>query len=239
MSSLSTDTDEEDENNASGEGGAIREWKEAGRGGGGVAAAEAAAATAGLQLRSEAPESMVLLRARRRIPVVGSSGQPIMILSSSSPTPPTTSTTAVVTATRTSDGKASRQRNSTSSLEAAEAARGETRDMFVRVFWDGAARDRAYVEAYPTRAGRGESGGEGGQSPLLSLGVRVPTLAVVDAHAALKFAERVVAQIAVQVDDEKLARGEKKLSDRQKCRHHGGRLRLSGVDAKSVVVGNQ
>ncbi|CAM9155214.1 unnamed protein product [Hapterophycus canaliculatus] len=250
---LSADTDEEGSNSTGGEGGA-RGLEGDGRAGGGGGTLEAAS-IAGLRLRSEAPEATVLLRARRKVPVVGSSGQPIMVLSADSPVASTAAVAAAAaasgTATRTSDGaaqapgtpsgqrgdgKASRQRDSTSSLETAEAARGETRDMFVRVYWDGAARDRAFVEAYPAKAGCGESGAEGRQSLLLSLSVRVPTLAIVDSHAASNFAERVVTQIAVQVDDEKLGKREK-TGDQQQGEQRGGKLRLAGVDAKSVVVG--
>lgn len=257
VSSSSADTDEKGVNNIVSEGGARGSEGDGlgGTGGGGGGTAETVAA-AGLRLRSEGPEATVLLRARRRVPVVGSSGQPIMLLSSTLPSSPTTSSpAAVVTATGSSDGTAhapgttAGQRNDgkvsrqvgdlATGLETAEAARGETRDMFVCVYWDGAARDRAHVEAYPAETGGEGGGGEGaGPSLLLSLGVRVPTLAIVDSHAASKFAERVVRQIAVQVDDEKRARGEKKTSDQQQGRHQAGKLRLAGVDAKSVVVGN-
>lgn len=206
-------------------------------------------ATAGLQLRSEAPGAKVFFRARLKIPIVGESGQPIMGGSA-----------AVGTATPSSgpqqgihgDGgptmtsgknknKAGRQRESSGILEKTEAARGETRDMIVQVYWDGAAKDRAHIEAYPANnkcdRGREETGEEGSQCPLLRLGVRVPTLAIVDAEAALKFAKRVVQRVSIQMEDDMVcARG--KRGGGQRRQQHGETLRLAGVDVKSVVAGD-
>lgn len=244
-SSSSADTDEEDEDTIIGGGGEGRRTEEGEEG-----------ATAGLQLRSEAPGATVLLRARRKIPVVGASGQPIMAVTP----PPFSPTAAAATGTATPNGgpqhatqgdggptvpsaqnknKTARQRESSGNLETTEAARVETRDMIVQVYWDGAAKDRAYVEAYPAKKGDREGGGtgdEGDQCLLLRLGVRVPTLAIVDAQAASKFAERVVQQVSIQMDDERVgARGKRGGGQRQQ---HGQTLRLGGVDAKSVVAGN-
>lgn len=229
-------------------------------------------ATAGLQLRSEAPDSTILLRARRRMPVVTSSGQRIMAVLAKPPPPPGgggggTAPAAAGTTTAPSDearaathgdegvppkmppGQSRNtmmvdgQRESGSGLEAAEAAaRGETRDVVVHVYWDGPARDRAHVEVFPAKGDRGwgGSGDEVDQPvPLLRLGVRVPTLAIVDAQAAVKFAERVVQQIAIQMDDEKSRTvGNKSGGAGQRQQQWGQRLRLAGVDAKSVVAGH-
>lgn len=261
-------------------GGGAGEGKSAGQGGG---------ATAGLQLRSEAPGSTILLRARRKMPVVGSSGHRIMAVSTKLPSPPGGGPTSPAPGATTTPGGEARsaatqggddggpppttmppgqprtladnnghQRESGAaglepSAEAAAAARGETRDVVVHVYWDGSARDRAHVEVFPANrecGGSADDAGGGGEGPgppplsLLRLGVRVPTLAVVDAQAAVKFAERVVQQIAVQVDDEK-ARGAGGKGgggvggqQQQQQRQWGQRLRLAGVDAKSVDAGN-
>ncbi|CAN0069986.1 unnamed protein product [Ectocarpus sp. 12 AP-2014] len=220
--------------------------------------------TAGLNLRSEAPNATIILRARRKVPVVGPSGQPITFVSSnpssSSPTSNSDASSAVAAGEeggltlitppgKHDDAKTATKRDSScsSGLETADASRGETRDMVVRLYWDGAARDRAYVEAYPTRKGGGRVGGEeGGQRVPLRLGVRVPTLAIVDSHAASKFADRVARGIVIQVGDEKddSGGGKKPTSGRAKRQQHhhhhqeGERLRLAGVDAKSVIVGD-
>eukprot|EP00903_Cladosiphon_okamuranus_P006391 g6256.t1 len=265
--------DDEDEDNLCGSGGAAEgAEKSAGRRGG---------EAAGLQLRSEAPGSTILLRARRKMPIVGPSGQKIMAVSTKLPSPRGggggggTPPAAAGTTTTASSGEAlaaphvgddnplrmppgpSRimmmdgQRESGGGLEVAEAAaRGETRDAVVHVYWDGPSRDRAHVEVFPAEGDRGWGGGPGDEGdktlPLLRLGVRVPTLAIVDAQAAVKFAERVVQQIAIQIDDENgRARGRKRggtvqqqhWGQRQQQRW-GQRLRLAGVDAKSVVAGN-
>lgn len=216
---------------------------------------------AGLNLRSEAPKATIILRARRKVPVVGPSGQPIMVVSSnpSSSSPTTTSDASAVAAgegglTVMPSGKqdliTAVQRDSScsssSSLETADASRGETRDMVVRLYWDGAARDRAYVEAYPPRKGGGGAGEEEwGQRFPLRLGVRVPTLAIVDSHAASKFADRVARGIVIQVGEEKddSGGGKKPTGGRakrqqQQQQQQGEILRLAGVDAKSVIVGD-
>ncbi|CAM9493838.1 unnamed protein product, partial [Ectocarpus sp. 13 AM-2016] len=85
----------------------------------------------------------------------------------------------------------------------------------------------------------------GGQRVPLRLGVRVPTLAIVDSHAASKFADRVARGIVIQVGDEKddSGRGKKPTSGRAKRQQHhhhqeGEGLRLAGVDANSVIVGD-
>lgn len=218
---------------------------------------------AGLPLRSEAPGATVLLRARRKVPVLGASGQPIVGGSAAATGTATATATASPTASPTSKGGprratkenggptlpsgqnknktvTSRQRESSGNLEATEATRGETRDMVIQVYWDGTAKDRAYIEAYPAKKGdRGEggAGGEGDQCPLLlRLGVRVPTLAIVDAQAASKFAERVVEQVSIQMGDQRVsARGTRGGGQRQQ---YGQTLRLAGVDEKSVVAIN-
>lgn len=225
--------------------------------------------TAGLQLLSEAAGAKILLRARREMPVVGSSGQPITVVSSlPASSPAAASAVAAEGATRGvprqsggaqnasqgQDGGPQQHRqvqNETmgrqheqsrnSSLEVPEAARTKTRDMVLHVYWYGAARDRAYVEVFPARKKDRNSGiGEEWQSEqVLRLAVRVPTLAIVDAKAASKFAERVVQQMAIQIDEEKgggVGRGKKGRGGQPQQR--GQKLRLAGVDEKSVVSGN-
>lgn len=225
--------------------------------------------TAGLQLLSEAAGAKVLLRARRKIPVVGSSGQPIAVVSSlPTSSPAVASAFAAEGATRggprqsggaqnpTQDPDGGRQQQEqarhetagrqhepsrNSSLDVAEADRTETRDMVLHVYWDGAARDRAYVEVFPARkTGQNRAAGEVGQSQqVLRMAVRVPTLAIVDAKAASKFAQRVVQQMAIQVDEEKgggVGRAKKGRGGQPQQR--GQKLRLAGVDEKSVVSGN-
>lgn len=140
--------------------------------------------------------------------------------------------------------KASHGAKSTGSLETAEtASRGKTRDMVVQVYWEGAARDRAYIEVYPAKMesggrGRGGTGTSAGNHistssrRCLRLGVRVPTLAIVDAQAAAKFAERVAQQVAIEVVDDgggSMGAGKQQSTTR---------LRLGGVDAKAVVAGS-
>lgn len=217
-------------------------------------------ATAGLQLRSEAPGATILLRARQKVPVVGSSGQRITVVSSTPASPPgggTASAAAgttppppsgvVQSATQGGDEVGQQTKPPTNmmlmmneqpepsgGLETPEAAaRGETRDVVVHVYWDGLARDRAHVEVFPAERDRGQH-----LQPLLRLGVRVPTLAIVDAQAAIKFAERVVQQMAIQINDEKLRAWSKRGGAGQPQQQWGQRLQLVGVDEKSVVAGN-
>lgn len=236
-----------------------------------VGGSEGAAAAAGLQLLSEASGANILLRARRKIPVVGSSGQPIMAISSLAGSSPAAATAADGTAREaprqsggvhnlvkeedggrpttpsgqqqqaligTADSEHEASRNS--SLEVPDAARTETRDMVVHVYWDGAARDRAYVEAFPAK-GKDQHGvaDEAGQSQqILRLAVRVPTLAIVDAKAASKFAERVVQQMTIQIDEEKAGAAGGRKARAGQPQQRGQKLRLAGVDKKSVVSGN-
>lgn len=90
--------------------------------------------------------------------------------------------------------------------------------MVIHVYWEGMERDRAYVEAsYASksekknggRRGGGSSGGgkcgsanDSRQERCMRLSVRVPTLAVVDAQAATKVAERLAQQVVIEVDEE-------------------------------------
>ena len=134
-----------------------------------------------------------------------------------------------------------------------EAPRREVQDMVIKVYWEGSARDRAYVEAYPAKAERGRRTGSKGNSSLyyghhnrrLRLSVRVPTLAVVDAQAATKFAERVAQQIAIQVEGDTAGGvagdGQKQQRQQQQQQQEhkpAARLRLVGADAKAVFTIN-
>lgn len=95
---------------------------------------------------------------------------------------------------------------------------GEAWEMMIQVFWEGAVRDRVFVEAYTTETDsvckRGASARTAPhiddmqstptvcQRICLRLAIRVPTLVAVDAETAVMFAGRVVRQIMVQVDDD-------------------------------------
>lgn len=220
---------------------------------------------ADMQLHSSAPDATVVLRTRRSVPVVSSSGQPVMTTATKNPTTAGTTIEPTEGAPKTArGGKAAagcKDNTSNSDLLSeenqklsapepsgrleAEASRVETQDMIIHVYWEGAARDRAYVEACPVKdKGRGAKGSA--IRRCLRLGVRVPTIAIVDAQAAANFAERVVQQIAIQVGDETLrggkGRGKKQQQQKrqrqqqQQEQRQGMRLRLSGVDAKTVLV---
>ena len=224
----------------------------------------------------------VLLRTRRNVPVVGPSGQPITTLKPLSKGTLKTDEGGVPKAPIEGSLSEARCRGkgkesdavsgmtspvdssimprieaggsrSSSSLEV-EAPRGEAQDMVIKVYWEGAARDRAYVEAYPAKVGGKRRKGSKGNSSTYSchhnrhlrLSVRVPTLAVVDALAATKFAERVAQQIAIQVEGDAVV--EEVAGDRQKHQRQqeqqeqqhkpAARLRLVGVDAKAVFIMN-
>lgn len=226
-----------------------------GKNGAGVEIASRCSSDQQIQLRSTAPDAITLVRIRRRVPVVGSAGQPMTTASTrgrviaTSQHHPGAATQAprskdnasyrgdVESRSTTGDNfaKALDDVGSSGSIETEAASRGQTRDMVVQVYWEGNARDRAYVEVYSAklesgRRGKGDKGSTGNCSTrCLRLGVRVPTLAVVDAQAAAKFAERVAQQVAIEVDDGSSMRAGQQQSTR---------LRLGGVDAKAVVGGS-
>lgn len=169
------------------------------------------------------PEIMILVRVRRRVPVVGSAGQ--RLISRSTP------------AAATVEGV----KNEHSSSDA-EGVSYETREMIIHVYWEGMERDRAYVEASYAekqnkgkmgRRGRGRGGGKHGnmdnskQERCRRLSVRVPTLAVVDAKAARKLAERLAQQVLIEVVDGEVAGG---------SRQSAPTLRLAGVIARASIV---
>lgn len=217
-----------------------------------------------------AQEVTIILRTRRKVPVVGPSGQPITTLKPLSKgtlktddgasktiedSPPeaqhrgkesdsVSGAPSLVDSSLTPSVEP-KNRSSSSGLEV-EDPRGEAQDMVVKVYWEGAARDRAYVDAYPAKVGgKRRKGSKGSSSSAadchhnrhLRLSVRVPTLAIVDALAAVKFAERVAQQIAIQVEGDTVwgvARdGHHQQEERSK---RATRLRLVGVDAKAVFV---
>lgn len=121
------------------------------------------------------------------------------------------------------------------------AAPGETLDMVIQVYWEGAARDRMYVVAIAPKREPGSVGPScsrvlGTDPPetlaRLYLSVRVPTLAIVDAQAATKFAERVAHQLVIGVSGAKGAVcGKSQIVQ----------LRLNGLGMKTtaVVVGKR
>lgn len=119
-----------------------------------------------------------------------------------------------------------------------------------QVYWEGAARDRAYMEAYPAkkhckmasrqREGSASPGGATcGHHPrrnIMRISVRVPTLAVVDAQAACVFAERLVQQVViVLIDADGKGTGGVTLGQhhQQRQQRMTMKLRLVGVDARS------
>lgn len=116
-----------------------------------------------------------------------------------------------------------------------------TQDMIVRVYWEGTDRDRAYVEACcPTADAVGVSGGgssRGGavseKKQQLRLSIRVPTLAVVDANAATKFAVRLAQQVVIEVEEEEGVGGS---GNQLGVCVTTATLRLAGVDGKATAV---
>lgn len=111
--------------------------------------------------------------------------------------------------------------------------------MVIHVYWEGENRDRAFVEAHA--AEDGSVGREGDPRECLRLGVRMPTLAIVDAKAATFFAERIAEQVVIEVYTDNVStegeQGEmlrKETEDGQQKENM--RLRLVGADAKAVFM---
>ena len=111
--------------------------------------------------------------------------------------------------------------------------------MVIHVYWEGENRDRAFVEAYAAEDGSVDQ--EGDTRKYLRLGVRMPTLAIVDTKAATFFAERIAEQVVIEVyTDSVSTEGEQE--EMLQNETEGGqqkekmRLRLVGADAKAVFM---
>lgn len=169
------------------------------------------------QLRSEAQDATSLYKTKRRgIPFINPSGQPI---------------------TR-SMHRELEPIGGSSNVEPG-TFRETDEDTIIHVYWEGENRDLAFVEAYA--AEDVSVGRKGGPRKCLRLGVRLPTLAIVDAKAATMFAERIAEQVAIEVDtNSELMEGEQgemvrkeKEDGKQK---EEMRLRLVGADSKAVFM---
>lgn len=169
------------------------------------------------QLRSEAQDTRTLYKTRRRgVPFIDPSGQRIA-RSIHCELEPIGDSSDI-------DPRTSREKDE---------------GTIIHVYWEGENRDRVFVEAY--LAEDVSVSREGDPRKCLRLGVRMPTLAIVDEKAATLFAERIAEQVVIEVyTDSGSMEGEegemiqKEEEDGQQ--KETMRLRLVGADAKAVFM---
>lgn len=196
-------------------------------------------ATGNQELRSTGPDATILVRTRRQVPVISPSGQPVAALPKALFPPGATG----ITGTNGDTSKSQRKKSGSAtappfgpekeSLEIGngsrsegESTRAETLAVVVHVYWEGAARDRAHIEVYPAKDRGKRVGVDNCLGSCLHLSVRVPTLAIVDAKAATKFAERVAQQVTIEMDDDSKVVGGGRGGQQQQQQQHQRVMKL-------------
>lgn len=202
-------------------------------------------------LRDQPAEQDIILLARRRVPIVNTIGQGATAAfagsTGKSEAPPSSS----IHDWGSGDGDVGEKAGATP-LEASSShpfgssgsgmTPGETVDAMITVYWDSCARDRVHITT--DRLGATQAGGAAGSPENESasaasnssrvdwsstrLTVRVPTIAVVDPQAAVKFAERLAQQVVLGII---IGPGGTGAGQQRQM----ARLQLDGHDVKAIV----